>query len=189
MMRILIIFFLLFPMLFSCASSEKEPAPEPAPMEKEPEVEKEQSPPEEEPKEEEEKEEATENYTMTEQEKEKTKKDLSRLVSELNKIIASRNYEKWLTYLTEDYKEHYSDPQVLKEYSDAPVLKKYDITLRSLKDYFNYVVVASRRNVQVDDIKAISENRVKAYMYVDGNSVVVYTLEKVDGKWKITEQN
>ncbi len=127
------------------------------------------------------------SYVMDEEEYEETKKDLSELVSKLNEIIAARNYSRWLQYLTEDYKEHYSDPEVLREFNDAPVLKKYDIKLRSLKDYFNYVVVASRRNVQVDDIQAIGPNKVKAYMYVDGDPVVVYTLEKVDGEWEITQ--
>lgn len=128
----------------------------------------------------------TEIYEMGEEEYQETKKDLSKLVEELNQIIASRNYQKWLTYLTGEYKEYYSDPEVLQEYSEAPLLKKYDIKLRSLKDYFNYVVVASRKDVHIDDIKALSENKVRAYMIVNTEPIVVYTLEKVDGQWKIT---
>ena len=127
------------------------------------------------------------SYVMDEEEYEETKKDLSELVSELNDIIAARNYSRWLKYLTKEYKEYYSDPEVLREFSDAPVLKKYDIKLRTLKDYFNYVVVASRKNVQVDEIQAIGPEKVKAYMYVDGEPVVVYTLEKVGDEWKITK--
>ncbi len=129
----------------------------------------------------------TEAYEMGEEEYQETKKDLSKLVEELNQIIASRNYQKWLTYLTNEYKEYYSDPAVLQEYSEAPLMKKYDIKLRSLKDYFNYVVVASRKDVRIDDIKALSENKVRAYMIVNNEPIVVYTLEKVDGQWKITK--
>jgi hypothetical protein len=127
-------------------------------------------------------------YVMDQEEYEETKKDLQLLVSDLNDIISSRDYKKWLTYLTKEYKDYYSNPTVLSDYSNAPVLNKYNISLRSLRDYFNYVVVQSRRNVEVDDIRAISRNKVKAYMYVDGNPVVVYTLEKVDDKWKITKE-
>lgn len=129
----------------------------------------------------------TETYEMGEEEYQETKKDLSNLVEQLNQIIASRNYQRWLTYLTSEYKEYYSDNEVLRKYSEAPLLKKYDIKLRSLKDYFNYVVVASRKDVHIDDIKALSENKVRAYMIVNNKPIVVYTLEKVDGQWKITK--
>ncbi len=129
----------------------------------------------------------TQAYTMGEQEYKQTKKDLSELVDELNRIIANRNYQKWLNYLTKEYKDYYSNPEVLKEYSEAPLLKKYDIKLRSLKDYFNYVVVASRKDVHIDDIKALSENKVRAYMIVDNEPIVVYTLKKVGDRWKITK--
>ncbi len=129
----------------------------------------------------------SEDYTMGEEEYQETKKDLSKLVAELNRIIANRNYKEWLTYLTKEYKEYYSDPEVLKEYSDSPLLKKYDIKLRSLKDYFDYVVVASRKDVHIDDIKALNENKVRAYMIVNDKPIVVYTLEKVGDKWKITK--
>jgi len=125
-------------------------------------------------------------YEMDEEEYEITKRDLSELVQELNKIISSQRYEEWQNYLTQDYIDHYSDPGVLKEYSESPTLSKYNIRLRTLKDYFNYVVVASRRDVRIDDINAISENKVKAYMIVNNEPIVVYTLEKIDDRWKIT---
>ena len=129
----------------------------------------------------------TEEYTMGEEEYQETKKDLANLVQELNQIIANRNYQEWLDYLTKEYKDYYSDPEVLKEYSEAPLLQKYDIKLRSLKDYFTYVVVASRKDVRIDDIKPLSENKVRAYMNINGEAIVVYTLEKVDSQWKITK--
>jgi hypothetical protein len=126
------------------------------------------------------------SYQMGAEEYETTKKDLSELVQELNTIISQQNYERWLNYLTREYIEYYSDPKILQEYSSSPTLSKYNIKLRSLKDYFNYVVVASRRDVRIDDISAISENKVKAYMIVNEEPIVVYTLEKIDKRWKIT---
>ncbi|MFO7730817.1 MAG: hypothetical protein R6V86_08635 [Spirochaetia bacterium] len=128
-----------------------------------------------------------EEYTMGEEEYQETKKDLANLVQELNQIIANRNYQEWLDYLTTEYKDYYSDPEVLQKYSEAPLLEKYDIKLRSLKDYFNYVVVASRKDVRIDDIKPLSEDKVRAYMNVNGEPIVVYTLKKVDDQWKITK--
>ncbi len=116
----------------------------------------------------------------------KTKEDLSNLIATLNSIIARKDYDTWLTYLTKDYFDYYSDPEILKEQSDSPLLKKYKIVLRSLKDYFNYVVVGSRKNVRLDEIKAIDENHIKAYMYIDNTPVIIYELVNVNGNWKIT---
>ncbi len=130
--------------------------------------------------------EGNDSYEMGEEEYQATKKDLSELVQRLNDIISKNNYEEWLDYLTSDYIDYYNDPEVLKKYSESPTMKKYNIKLRTLKDYFNYVVVASRRDVRIDDIKAISENEVKAYMIINDEPIVVYTLKKVDGRWNIT---
>jgi len=115
-----------------------------------------------------------------------TKEDLEKLISDLNSIIAAKDYDTWLTYLTRKYFEYYSDPVVLKEQSESPLLKKYNIVLRSLKDYFNYVVVGSRKNVRLDEIKAIDKNHIKAYMYIDDTPVIIYELVKENGDWKIT---
>jgi hypothetical protein len=131
---------------------------------------------------------AAENgYEMDEQRYEKTKKDLSVLVDELNRIIARQDYGEWLEYLTTDYIDYYSDPDVLNELSQSPLMTKYNIKLRSLKDYFNYVVVGSRKDVHIDDINAISDRKVKVYMIVNDEPIVVYTLEKVGERWKITK--
>ena len=126
------------------------------------------------------------DYQLSEEEKEQTKKDLNKLVEKLNSIIARKDYQKWLQYLTEEYKQHYSSEETLAEISNSPVLAKHDVILRSLKDYFNYVVVASRKEIRIDEIKAVGEDTVKAYMDLNDNLVIVYTLKKVDGQWKIT---
>ena len=130
---------------------------------------------------------AEDAYKMDEEQYEKTKKDLSVLVDELNQIIARQDYEQWLKYLTTDYTSYYSDPAVLNELSQSPLMTKYNIRLRTLKDYFNYVVVGSRKDVHIDDINAISDMKVKVYMIVNNEPIVVYTLEKVDERWKITK--
>lgn len=182
--RVLIVVALLV-MLAACASQQPvpvaeeppattvqepaaEPAPEPLPA---PEPEPEAAGPSE--------------YVMTEEMYEETKRDLGELVQELNKIVAAKDYERWLSYLTAGYRAYYSDPEVLRTQSESPLLKKYNIVLRSLKDYFHYVVVGSRQNVRLDEIKALDENRVRAYMYIDNTPVIIYELQKIDDSWKI----
>jgi len=181
---------LLASLLFACAgaASDVSPKPEqPLPSQEElrdtekETVQEQETPPTQERTSEE------ESYEMDQEEYENTMTDLRDLVEQLNDIISAQDYDRWLDYLTDTYIEYYSRQEVLQEYSEAPLLRKYNIKLRSLKDYFEYVVVASRRDVRVDDINAIDENTVKVYMVIDDKPIVVYTLEKVEGSWKITK--
>ena len=126
-----------------------------------------------------------EPYVVTEKEYEETFSNIETLIQELNQIIKSKNYDKWLTYLAKDYREYLSDPKTLKEISQEPVLKKYEIALRSLKDYFNYVVVPSRSNARLDDLVFVDKNHVKAIMIISNKRIILYELKKIDGKWKI----
>ncbi len=124
-------------------------------------------------------------FTLDKETYTKTKGDISKLIKKLNKIIESRDYKTWLSYLSKNYYDYYSNPEVLKEQSESPLLKKYKITLRSLKDYFNYVVVGSRKNVRLDEIKALDADHIKAYMYIDNTPVIIYELVKINNQWKI----
>jgi len=130
---------------------------------------------------------SSDTFQMGKAQYEETKRDLSDLVEELNQIIADQNYTLWQTYLTREYIDYYSSPEVLHELSQSPLMIKYNIKLRSLRDYFKYVVVASRKDVRIDDIKPLSENKVKAHMIINDEPIVVYTLQKVDDVWKITK--
>ncbi len=115
----------------------------------------------------------------------KTKGDIAQLIHTLNKIIEKRDYTKWLTYLSKNYFDYYSDPKILHKQSESPLMKKFNITLRSLKDYFNYVVVGSRKNVRLDEIKALDTKHIKAYMFINNSPVIIYELVKIDNQWKI----
>lgn len=114
-----------------------------------------------------------------------TFEDIRRLIDELNAIIREENYEKWLRYLTNDYIGHFSSPEVLKENSEQPLLKKYNVELRSLRDYFNYVVVPSRSNARLDDLVFVDNEHVKAIMIFNDKRTILYQLETGEEGWKI----
>ena len=57
--------------------------------------------------------------------------------------------------------------------------------MKSLKDYFDYVVVPSRFQVQLDEIEFIGENQVKAYAMRGNTKALLYLLVREDDKWKI----
>ena len=124
--------------------------------------------------------------TVSAEVKELTFADVKRLIQNLNTVIQTRNYELWMTNLTADYLEFWSDPETLARLSESPVLRRQNITLTSLRDYFNYVVYPSRQNDRVDDIEFIGETRIKAIIInPKGERLVLYNLEKIGDTWKI----
>jgi hypothetical protein len=123
--------------------------------------------------------------TLNDTEIKEAETDIADLIDKLNTIITSKDYEGWKKYLSEDYISYYSNQDILKEKSNSPLLSKYKIVLRSLEDYFNYVVVGSRQNVQLDEIKALDRNRIKAYMFINNSPVIIYELIRIDDNWKI----
>ena len=125
------------------------------------------------------------DFTVSEEKYERTFTDIEILIEKLNSLIRNSRFDEWKEYLTDEYIEYYSDLDNLKAVSETPVLKKHNIALRSLNDYFRYVVVPSRSAVRLDDISFIDDSKVVAYMIIDGVSVVLYTLVNIDGQWKI----
>lgn len=111
--------------------------------------------------------------------------DVEKLIFLLNDIIKSRNYALWVEHLSAEYVRTMSDPAVLDEKNRSPTLKRLGVTLKSLQDYFSYVVVPSRANSRLDDLVFLSETEVEAIMVIGNRRVIVYKLVKIDGQWKI----
>ncbi len=132
-----------------------------------------------------EEEDAPEQIEVSEELYEQTFTEVERTISELNEIIANRNFGAWQNYLTEDYRQTYSDPAVLEENSQSAVLVRNNIILRTLEDYFNFVVVPSRSNARLDDLVFIGEDTVEAIMEVNERRYLLYLLKKTGNRWKI----
>jgi len=113
--------------------------------------------------------------------------EIKLLVDKLNAIIGNKAFSEWKTYLDQDYIRTYSDPVRLKEYSaNSPFLRQYSVKLKSLEDFFQFVVVPSRAKVTVDDISFLDENRVNVWTVVDNERVLLYLLKLYGKEWKIS---
>jgi hypothetical protein len=112
--------------------------------------------------------------------------NVQELILNLNSIIQSKDFEEWSKVLTQEYLQHYSSPETLARLSESSVLKRQGIVLKSLSDYFNYVVYPSRQNDRVDDIEFIEPAKIKAIIInPKGERLVLYNLEKIGDTWKI----
>jgi hypothetical protein len=126
-----------------------------------------------------------EQFVVTDEVYTKTFDEIEEFIGSLNEIIRKADYDTWLTFLSTEYIERTSDPGYLREQSEQPVLKKSNITLRTLKDYFQYVVVPSRISARLDEIEFIDENQVRAYAMIKNTRALLYLLVHQNGDWKI----
>ncbi len=125
---------------------------------------------------------------ITKQTFNKTKSDIQIVVEDLNKITYSRDYHRWLSYLSDEYISEYSNIDNLEKVSTN--LPTKGVKLKNLKDYFNYVFVPSRQNMRVDDIQFVSPTRVYVIMELSPNNpAAIYILEKSDKGWKLVLKN
>lgn len=126
------------------------------------------------------------SYEVTQEVYEQTFEEIEAFISELNGVISRRQFERWTEYLSITYIGTYNDESVLSEISQYPQLKDNDIILKSLKDYFDWVVVPSRSRAVLDDIVFVGEDQVTAYSSFEGKRAKLYELQRLDGEWKIT---
>jgi hypothetical protein len=113
--------------------------------------------------------------------------EVKAFVDSLNLIIKDRNYGKWRLVLSEELLKEISSPEFLANASKWPSMKSRGIVLRETKDYFDYVVVPSRANSQVDKIEIMDNNRVKAFFINTRKerTELVYELAKIGDSWTI----
>jgi len=126
--------------------------------------------------------------TITKQTFKVIKTEIQVVVEDLNKVTFSKDYDRWQTYLSEEYRQNFSDPLTLEKVSASLPVK--GIQLKTLKDYFTYVFVPSRQNMRVDDIQFVSPTRVYVIMEITPKSpAAIYILEKTGGGWKLVLKN
>ncbi len=126
-----------------------------------------------------------EEFVVTVEIYSQTLDEIKEFVQVLNQVIESKDFEVWSTYLSTDYIQRTSDPQYLAEQSEKPILKKKNIVLKSLSDYFTYVVVPSRSGAHIDDIEFIDRYHVKAISIIRNTRGLLYLLVRENDQWKI----
>ena len=130
-----------------------------------------------------------------------TKAEITDFINDLNKIIRNRNYDAWRNHLADSYFRDISSRTFLDEKTEE-LYKRDQIVaqnmgkdpnlvqkrpLKTVRDYFDYVVVPSRANDRLDDIGFISKTRVRAYTVDEkrGQRLVLYDLASINNKWMI----
>jgi hypothetical protein len=130
-------------------------------------------------------EEPADEFVVTKEVYQKTFEEIEGVIAELNAIIRARDFVRWEQRLTAAYRERTSSPGYLAEVSQSAALKKNGVTLRSLEDYFNQVVVPSRSTVKLDQLAFVDATHVKAITVIQEEPYILYWLVREDDTWNI----
>ena len=114
---------------------------------------------------------------------EKDKKEIQKIIEDLIVIMKDGDSEKWKQYVEKSSITYWSDANHLATYSKK--LPQKSIRMKTLKDYFKWVFVPSRKGQSIDEIRYISNQSIKAVQVKDDKDVVYYYFKKEGGKWKI----
>lgn len=121
---------------------------------------------------------------VTKEEFSEDKTEILRIIQELSIIMQEHDVNSWLNYITPESKAFYSNPINLRKAQKK--LPNKMLQLNSIKDYFNYVFIPSRKISKVDEIRYISKTNVKAVEVREDKSILVYYyFQKIDGKWLV----
>jgi hypothetical protein len=111
--------------------------------------------------------------------------EIGDLITTLDSVIKEKNYDEWLTYLSDEYVERTGSAGFLQAASSSPLLQNSHVTLKTLKDYFLNVVVPSRAQAALDRLDFIDSAHVKAITIHDGDAIILYLFVRVDDRWVV----
>ena len=121
---------------------------------------------------------------ITKEEFSEDKTEILRIIQELSIIMQEHDVNSWLNYITPESKAFYSNPVNLRKAQKK--LPNKMLQINTIKDYFNYVFIPSRKISKVDEIRYISKTNVKAVQVREDKSILVYYyFKKIDGKWLV----
>lgn len=116
---------------------------------------------------------------------ENDKNALLNIIDQLSIIMANKDYDGWVNYLSQESILYWRNSSNLNEVSKRLPIK--GLRLKTLEDYFKFVFIPSRLNKKVDEIRYVSSNFVKVVQMQESvneyKDIIYYTFEKINGKW------
>ena len=111
------------------------------------------------------------------------KRQIMEIISRLSVIMQNYDYSGWTSYIDEESRVYWSNPNNLRKASQMLPVK--GLKLNNLNDYFTYVFCPSRKGRSVDEIRYISKTNVKAVQVQEDTDVIYYYFQKSGGKWLV----
>ncbi len=121
---------------------------------------------------------------------EEDKEQVLRIISELDTVMRSKDYNSWLTYVDQKSIDYWMLRKNLQKAEKRLPVK--GIKLRDLRDYFNYVFIPARAGKTVSEIRYISDTYINAVQVheptvgqTEEQLTIYYYFNKIDGRWMV----
>ncbi|MBR4374037.1 MAG: hypothetical protein IKP49_06735 [Treponema sp.] len=115
---------------------------------------------------------------------ESDKNEINQLISEIDVIMKEKRFDDWLNYIDKKSKAYWSKRSNLKNAQERMPVE--GIELNSLEDFFNHVFIPARENCEIHEVRYISGTQVKCIEIRNNKDVIIYYLNKTNGKWLIS---
>lgn len=116
---------------------------------------------------------------------------ISGLFDTIEEKIIEGDFDGWYNSLSRNYRAFIENPdELLKMSKKSAYLKRKKITLRSAKDYFDYIVIPSREGIALRYVNfhRIDEKNIKVNCVLDGNTNFVYDFVYENESWKLDKK-
>lgn len=125
-------------------------------------------------------------FTISKEEYQLTLTFINSLIDNINNAIRDKDFDTWKTYLSLLYIDAYDSPEDLETFSSMLKQKGYETRLVNLRDFFDYIVVASRENLEISHLEFLDETHLKVMTIYRNESAVLYYMEHIQDEWKIS---
>lgn len=115
---------------------------------------------------------------------EEDKNQIFMIINELDRIMKKKDFDGWLSHLTPDSAEYWSNRHNLLELS-RHLFSTDDFHINNIREYFEFFFIPARRGRLVDEIRYVTPDLVKVVQYKNKTDVIYYFFEKQDGVWKL----
>lgn len=126
---------------------------------------------------------STGTVQITREEFNADKAAILKIIDELSKIMAVYDYDNWVKYIDKDSLVYWQNPANLKAASKRLPIKGQKLS--NLNDYFRMVFVPARKGHDVEEIRYLAIDQVKAVQVTEEQDIVYYNFVKQNGKWMV----
>lgn len=125
---------------------------------------------------------STQDVKITREEFSADKLAIFNIIKTLSTIMEKSDYNAWLKYIDPESIEYWSQQKNLVQAAKRLPNKR---RLANLNDYFKYVFIPSRKDRQINEIRYISLDSVKAVQMQDEQDIVYYNFVKLNNNWMV----
>lgn len=112
------------------------------------------------------------------------KNQIFQIINDLDRIMKKKDFNAWLSYLTPESEEYWTNRHNLLELS-RHLFSSDDFHINNIREYFEMFFIPARRGRIVDEIRYVTPDYVKVVQYKNKTDVIYYFFDKQDDIWKL----